>query len=300
MANPICFSPLKFYDDVAKQCHRRSYAFNRISAPLISRRGFIPGFQFVLPSDLYEGGSTVMAVYLHDAETDGVVSENLVTALGSAAGVGLSIMEVSDFHVVVFGGQLPVLPFTQEGLFYLEIVGSNEAWRYYSEVFCTKSNVDDCIEVDYWNGGNNPFYIKNGIIAFPANFHFRLLLQTELGKPEYSFKEEATERGGYSFVESQVSKKVYRFNILAPEHLCDAMRIIRLCSDKVVRTKYGDLEALSFSFEVDWQTQGDLASVNCEFEVDNVINNLGGFVSPLIGGDYNDDYNQDFNTGEQQ
>lgn len=297
MANPICFSPLKFYDDISKQCHRRSYAFNRISAPLIVRRGFLPCFQFVIPADLYTSGGTLTYAYLHNAETNEIVSENLANAL---FGTDFAIEEISGFRVATFGGQLPILSFTREGMFYLEVGCNNDVWHYYSEVFCTKSNLNDCIELEYWNAGNNPFYIKNGVIAFPGNFHFHLLLQTELGKPEYDFKEEATERGGYNFVESQVSKKTYKFNVVAPEYLCDAMRIIRLCSDKVIRTKYGELDALSFSFDVEWQTQGDLASVNCEFEVDNVINNLGGFVSPLIGGDFNDDYNQDFNTGEQQ
>ena len=46
--------------------------------------------------------------------------------------------------------------------------------------------------------------------------------------------------------------------------------------------------------DAEWQAQGDLASVTCEFETDNVIANIGGFVPDKLGGDYNNDYNKDF------
>ena len=36
----------------------------------------------------------------------------------------------------------------------------------------------DCLELEYWNETGN-FAIKNGVIAFPADFHFKLLLKTE-------------------------------------------------------------------------------------------------------------------------
>ena len=48
--------------------------------------------------------------------------------------------------------------------------------------------------------------------------------------------------------------------------------------------------------EAEWQTQGDLASVTCEFETDNVVANIGGFVPDKLGGDYNNDYNEDFDN----
>ena len=115
-----------------------------------------------------------------------------------------------------------------------------------------------------------------------------------MGKPEYSFEEEATKRLGYSFIESQVSKKTYRFNTVIPEYLCDAMRIIRLCSQKKITCKGETYNAITFNMEVDWQEQGDLASVTCEFDVDNIITNIGGFKREALGGDFNNDYNNDY------
>ena len=121
-----------------------------------------------------------------------------------------------------------------------------------------------------------------------------MLLKGEIGKPEYNFEEESTKRLGYVYVESQVSKKTYKFNTVVPEYICDALRLVRLCDNKIIRCKDDEYEAISFEMEADWETQGDLASVTCEFETDNVIANIGGFVPDKLGGDYNNDYDDDF------
>ena len=74
------------------------------------------------------------------------------------------------------------------------------------------------------------------------------------------------------------------------------MRIIRLCSKKQITSRGETYNAMSFDIEVEWQEQGDLASATCEFDVDNIITNLGGFKYEALGGDYNSDYNDDFNN----
>ena len=72
------------------------------------------------------------------------------------------------------------------------------------------------------------------------------------------------------------------------------MRIIRLCSQKKITCKGETYDAINFNMEVDWQEQGDLASVTCEFDVDNIITNLGGFKRGR--GDFNNDFNNDYYT----
>lgn len=169
-------------------------------------------------------------------------------------------------------------------------------YTYYSDIFCFTNALEDCLEIEYWNSVGN-FYLKNGVVSFDDNFHFKLLLKSEIGKPEYSFEEESTKRLGYNFIESQVSKKTYKFNTLIPEFICDAMRIIRLCDNKIIKSKGEEYEAITFEMEAEWQTQGDLASVNCEFETDNVIVNLGGFMPEELGGSFrNEHYNNDFDN----
>ena len=283
MPNPVCLSPLKFYDDLSKQNHRKSYAYGSIF-PLIVKLGYLPPFQLVLPQN-----SSLDSAYIKNIDGQNVTGDIKVALIES----GFSIISIKSYNVAMYSGILTIDSILYEGQYYLEL-NFSENISYYSEVFCATNTISDCIEIEYWNSGN--FYIKNGIITFSNNFHFKLLLKAEIGKPEYNFEEEATKRLGYNFIESQVSKKIYKFNAVVPEFICDAMRIIRLCSNKIIRSKSEEYEAMAFEMEVDWQTQGDLASVACEFETDNIIANIGGFEPDKLGGDYNIDYNEDFDN----
>ena len=282
MANPICISPLKFYDDFHKQNRYRSFAYGHV-APLITNPNVVSPFQLIVSGNVSE-------VYVRSADTNKRVTGNVVERFKDA---GLRNVSKNGYKILLFLGIFPLSGVIDyEGQYWLEI--HSGGW-YYSEVFCFDNNIDDCLKVEYWNPEGD-FALKNGIIVLGSeNFHFILLLKSELGKPEYSFEEEATKRLGYSFIESQVSKKTYKFNTVIPEYLCDAMRIIRLCSQKKITCKGETYDAITFNMEVDWQEQGDLASVTCEFDVDNIITNIGGFKHENLGGDFNNDYNNDYN-----
>lgn len=281
MANPICISPLKFYDDFHKQNRYRSFAYGHI-APLITNPNVVSPFQLIVSGNVSE-------VYVRDANTNKRVTDNVVERFKDA---GLRNVSKNGCNILLFLGIFPLSGVIDyEGQYWLEV--HSGGW-YYSEVFCFDNNIDDCLKIEYWNPEGD-FALKNGkIVLGSENFHFILLLKSELGKPEYSFEEEATKRLGYSFIESQVSKKTYKFNTVIPEYLCDAMRIIRLCSQKKITCKGETYDAITFNMEVDWQEQGDLASVTCEFDVDNIITNLGGFKHENLGGDFNNDYNNDY------
>ena len=281
MANPICISPLKFYDDFHKQNRYRSFAYGHV-APLITNPNVVSPFQLIVSGNVSE-------VYVRSADTNKRVTGNVVEKFKDA---GLRNVSKNGYKILLFLGIFPLSGVIDyEGQYWLEI--HSGGW-YYSEVFCFDNNIDDCLKVEYWNPEGD-FALKNGIIVLGSeNFHFILLLKSELGKPEYSFEEEATKRLGYSFIESQVSKKTYKFNTVIPEYLCDAMRIIRLCSQKKITCKGETYDAITFNMEVDWQEQGDLASVTCEFDVDNIITNLGGFKHENLGGDFNNDYSNDY------
>lgn len=283
MANLICLSPLKFYDSPTKQDRHKTYAFGHISS-LVTKLGFLPSFQFVLPENV-----TLNSVYIRNLN-DERITGNIKNALVET---GFSIIKVDSYKVVVYNGILPFDLITHEGKYYLELNFSN-SYNFYSEIFCATNSVSEYIELEYWNRTGN-FYIKNGIVTFPTNFHFKILLKTEIGKPEYTFEEESVKRLGYTFVESQVSKKIYRFNVVVPEFICDALRLVRLCDNKIIKYNGDEYEAITFEMDADWQIQGDLASVTCEFETDNVIVNLGGFEAEDLGGDYNNDHNNDYN-----
>lgn len=287
MPNPVCLSPLKFYDNVKKQNHRKSYAFGNIS-PLIAYSNTLLPFQFVCNTN----PKNITAAYLYNVDTDTRV-EPVTNLINELKGAGLVLYKTDKYSIVQFPGIYPLPNVKLEGLYYLAIMASTGEW-YYSEVFCCTNYIGDCLKIEYWNPEAD-FVLKNGLITFANNFKFKLYLKTELGKPEYEFEEEATERLGYSFIESQVSKKIYKFTVLVPEYLCDAMRIIRLCSNKVLTCLDETYDMLSFNMDVEWQDQGDTASAECEFEVDNVIVNLGGYKHENLGGDYDNDFNNDFN-----
>ena len=273
-------SPLPFYDDISLQNHRKDYAFGQIYPFVIHRNMLLP-FQFCVSA-----GSSINQAYLYSA--DGKYIANILSELKEN---GLTVKSYTGFKLIKYPGTLPVNSIKHEGQYYIRLRSSSGKY-FYSDVFTVYNRVDDYLELEYTNSYN--FELKNGIVDFSDNFKFKCYLPAQIGKPEYDFEEEATERMGYTFIESQVSKKLYKFTFLAPEYLCDALRIVRLCNDKQITSKGQVYDLATFSMKPEWEEQGDLAAVECEFETDTVISNIGGYEPELLGGDFNNDYNNDF------
>lgn len=274
-------SPLPFYDNLALQNHRKDYAFGQVY-PLITYKNMLLPFQVVLAS-----GTFVNWVRLYNFSTGKYT--DITTSIKEN---GLRIKSFTGFKLLKYPGTLPIVEIKHEGLYYLAI-SISDLGTIYSDLFTVTNRVSDYLLLEYYNSYN--FELKNGIVDFSDNFKFRCYLNTQIGKPEYDFEEEATDRMGYTFIESQVSKKIYKFVFLAPEYLCDALRIVRLCETKKITSKLQTYDLTAFSMEPEWEDQGDLASVECEFETDTVIANIGGYTSELAGGDFNNDFNNDFN-----
>ena len=275
-------SPLAFYDDIALQNHRKSYAFGQVF-PLITYKNYLLPFQFVLNTT---NAPSVKAVYLHDFNSG--ASVNITNDIISN---GLVIKEVNGYTLIAYPAVFSINAIDHEGFYYLQITLSDES-VYYSEVFCSKNDVSDCVLLEW--GNTYDLEMLKGIISFKDFVKFKCYLQTQIGRPEYTFEEQATERLGYSFIESQVSKKTYKFTALAPEYLCDALRIVRLCDTKRITQGSQVYEPTSFSVEPKWQEQGDLASVEVEFDTATVIANLGGYTTKAERKDFNESFNQDY------
>lgn len=274
-------SPFPFYDDISLQNHRKCYAFGQIY-PLVIYKNMLLPFQFCVSS-----GTSISQAILYSA--DGKYIANILPELKEN---GLTLKSYTEFKLVKYPGTLPVNSIKHEGQYYIWLQ-LNGGPTLYSDIFTVYNRVDDYLKLEYTNSYN--FELKNGIIDFSDSFKFKCYLPTQIGKPEYDFEEEATERMGYTFIESQVSKKTYKFTFLAPEYLCDALRIVRLCNDKQIVSKGQTYDLTSFNMKPEWEEQGDLAAVECEFETDTVISNIGGYEPELLGGDFNNDYNSDFN-----
>ena len=144
MANPICLSPLKFYDDIAKQSHRKTYAHGHIS-PLLTKIYKLPSFQFIIPDFLYNAGGALSSAILYDAKTDAAVGSNRSTALING---GFSISTHEGFKLAQYKSNGNIFTDVSEGLYYLKLASANDTWCYYS-VFYVK--ISCCIPVFYFN-----------------------------------------------------------------------------------------------------------------------------------------------------
>lgn len=276
-------SPLPFYYDIEQQNHRKDYAFSAMY-PLVTYKNFLIPFQVVLDSSIT---SAISFVRLYDYNTG-----KYIDITDSIKQNGLKIKSYDGFKILSYPALFPINEIKQEGLYYLAIYFQRHG-TLFSDIFSISNSMDDFAILEYSNSYN--FEMKNGAVDFSDNFKFKCYLKTQVGKPEYSFEEEATERLGYSFIESQISKKIYKFTFIAPEYLCDALRIVRLCEDKTIKSKGLKYDMITFNMDVNWEEQGDLAAVECEFETDTVIANLGGRYRTPLGGEYNKDYNNDYN-----
>ena len=259
-------SVLPWYTSLDKQNAKKWYAFGNVW-PLVMPTNRIIPYQFVVPfTDVAITGSSIISLDTKDIY-DGQSSHTLVTRV--------------DYTVVKSNGFTVSLP---EGRYYAKIDFANGV-TYYSEVFTLVSNISDYVKIQYWN--DDILVYNGGEINYEDEFKFEMYLCTTIGKPEYSFEEEVTKRLGYKFPELQVSNKLYKFTCIGPEYLCDAMRLIRLSDYIKIVSKDDSYNALTFSYDAKWETQGDLASIEVEFETDTIIQKLSSFNRGQREGFYN-------------
>lgn len=259
-------SVLPWYTSLDKQNAKKWYAFGNVW-PLVMPTNRIIPYQFVVPfTNVAIAESSIISLDTKDIY-DGQSSHTLVTRV--------------DYTVVKSNGFAVSLP---EGRYYAKIDFANGV-TYYSEVFTLVGNISDYVKIQYWN--DDILVYNGGEINYEDEFKFEMYLCTTIGKPEYSFEEEVTKRLGYKFPELQVSNKLYKFTCIGPEYLCDAMRLIRLSDYIKIVSKDDSYNALTFSYDAKWETQGDLASIEVEFETDTIIQKLSSFNRGQREGFYN-------------
>jgi hypothetical protein len=172
-------------------------------------------------------------------------------------------------------GNNTISPKLSEGRHYIVLKQGTKTW--YSEVFTVVSNISCYIKLEYWDNDN--LYFKGGHIDYTSGFKFVCYLSTKIGKPSYPFEEELTERDGYKFIEKQASSKVYNMTFNAPEFMCDALRLVRMCDNINITSDGKVYRALSFSVNVDWEDYGDVAAVDAEFETDTVVTKIANILN---------------------
>lgn len=278
-------SVLPWYTSIEQQNHRKSYAYGTIYPLFTPKRTLLP-FQIMRNTS----SRNITRAQLYDK--NGVLFADITTALKET---GLQIVPFASlgYDVIVYPSLLPFAIDTPDGIYYARMTDGVNVW--YSEMFTIVGDLSGYLKIEWYDVEN--FVFDAGQIVYQnPKFHNVLYLCTELGKPEYTFEEEGETRDGYFFPEKQISEKTYRCMALVPEYLCDVMRFIRM-SDKVfVTDKYGrQYDCDTFLITPKWQTQGDLASVEIEFETATVAKKIGrGYITPGRKGDFNNDFNNDF------
>lgn len=278
-------SVLPWYTSIEQQNHRKSYAYGTIYPLFTPKRTLLP-FQIMRNTS----SRNITSAQLYDK--NGVLFADITTALKET---GLQIVPFASlgYDVIVYPSLLPFAIDTPDGIYYARMTDGVNVW--YSEMFTIVGDLSGYLKIEWYDVEN--FVFDAGQIVYQnPKFHNVLYFCTELGKPEYTFEEEGETRDGYFFPEKQISEKTYRCMALAPEYLCDVMRFIRM-SDKVfVTDKYGrQYDCDTFLITPKWQTQGDLASVEIEFETATVAKKIGrGYITPGRKGDFNNDFNNDF------
>jgi hypothetical protein len=262
------FSPLAFRKKESKATYEKWYAFGKNYAIPASANTLTP-FQF-----------TELNIPVFGPDTIEVEAVNEETGEATKTGVYVSF-DVMPEH----GGVLYVSPgknsFREalpQGTYRARFTIGDEV--YISTPFCVIPGIETSSKyllIEYWN--DEKIAYPGGFITTGANndFRYQMYVPATICKPKYEFEEELTKRAGYKFLELQTSTKVYAFTFVAPEFICDAMRLIRL-SDYIRISHDGEYyNALNFEFDVDWQEQLYLAAVDCQFETDSIIQKLPSF-----------------------
>lgn len=267
--------------------HRRSYAYGEVY-PFYTPLGSVPPFQIIRPHN----SATVSTATLH--LPDGTQKGNIKSALD---GSGLKVQQYaqSGYDIVIFPSLAPMAITTEEGRYYIRL-SMSDGTVYYSDIFTVTGITGGLLAIQWYDFKD--LVMDNGRIAYTdangvQNYRNILYLNTQLGKPEYTFEEEGEQRDGYFFLEKIISEKTYKCVILASEYLCDVMRFIRMSDVVFIRDQFGNTyRADTFLINPTWQDQGDVASVEIEFTCDTVAKKIGRGVEVL--GEFNDDYNNDY------
>lgn len=261
------FNILAWYDSIEQQNHRKAYVYGTIWGLIAPNNSILP-FQFVSPGSL----GNVTSIVVKSLETSWSVD---ITSKITVSVTNYTDDDGNEYSIVMHKGDDTLPSKLPEGRHYIILKQGSKTW--YSEVFTVVSNIGCFIKLEYWDNSN--LYFKGGHIEYLTGFKFVCYLSTDIGKPKYPFEEELTERDGYKFIEKQTSSKVYNMTFCAPEFMCDALRLVRMC-DNIHITNQGKVyRALSFSVNVDWEDNGDVAAVDAEFETDTVVTKIANVLN---------------------
>lgn len=264
-------SVLPFYTSIEQQNARRWWVYGRIY-PLFCGTSLLP-FQLQTDIDFVELAVNQFRIELYNAHT-----EQLVLTLSDMR-YAMRSVNIDGKLLLMYRGEYELGTLDSEGQYYLKLtLLLNPNRVYYSEVFTLVMDLQPYLKIEWWDVEN--FVMDAGTIVYDGMFKNRLYLQSDLAKPEYPFEEEGENRDGYFFPIKQISEKHYRFKFFASEYLLDVMRFIRM-ADYALVEYHGQTYSLdTFLITPEWENNGDVASVEAEFDTATVAKKIGRGIIP--------------------
>lgn len=279
-------SVLPWYDSIERQNARKWWVYNKVY-PLFTPAGFMLPFQVMREHRTNEIVS--FRIYKRDNSLVGDFTQVMKeTGLKVVNPIG-----AREIDVIVYSGLLPAFTKFANGQYYAVMSDGVQTW--YSEIFTIVNDISGYLKLEWWDVDD--FYMDEGVIIYKSPlFRNKLYLCADIAKPEYIFEEDGETRDGYFFPAKQISEKRYHFTFLASEYLLDVMRFVRM-ADYAQITKNEQVYKLdTFLITPEWEDNGDVASVDAEFDTATIAKKIGRGFATTTNGDFNNDYNNDFLT----
>ena len=279
-------SVLPWYTSIEQQNARKWWVYNKVY-PLFTPAMFMLPFQILRT---HRAGTTIASFRVYTKT--GVLVGDFTQAIQDA-GIYFKSFASFGYDVIVFQGLFPVFTQFENGQYYATISDGTQTW--YSEIFTVVNDITPYLKIQWYD--TDDFVMDAGTIVYKSpSFKNVLYLDSSIAKPEYPFEEEGETRDGYFFPVKQISEKHYRFKFLASEYLLDVMRFIRMADFATIEYHGQTYNLDTFLITPEWEDNGDVASVEAEFDTATVAKKIGrGYIKPT-GGDFNDDFNNDYNN----
>ena len=275
-------SCIPFYTKKEHQDFRLWYAYGEKYPHYVPSDFLIP-FSFVVPYHEEQLSNIEVEFYRACCSEEQYLGMEGADGIMAINGLKLAKDETRRISVLTYFA-LEVSPLDlEEGMYYMKITLVYGATKdiFYSDVFFVKDRdkLEKMVCVKWWNeerleydGGFIPYGKSEGGQPFTN----RLYLDTTIAMPEYKFTEDGEERNGRFFPIKQISEKVYKMSFIAPEYLCDVMRLIRMADYITLYDGLGrTLIAEQFEMDVKWSQGGHYAEVTCSIQTDSVIKKIG-------------------------
>lgn len=269
---------MPFYLNTDERHSEKWYVYGR-KYPLYMMQNECLPFQIIDATGTIDTDSQ-FTVTIYNAQ-NGVLNRTIAWAQISG---NFAVKVFEDYSILVCNGgdwivrPGGVLTGLSNGTYYMVVEDAMSSKKWYSDYFVYVNDAEPYLKIE-WYDDSDLLMDAGAIVYTNPTFRNKLYLPSTIAKPNYNFEEEGETRDGYFFPIKQISSKQYRFTFLAPEYLLDVIRFIRL-SEHITITYHGASYPVdNILFTPEWESQGDLAAVTCEFDTATVVKKIGvGYV----------------------